>query len=57
MKLTIAHCTTATLLFTAVACGGSQPEPETPGEKAGEAIEDVGEEIKEAGDELEDESE
>lgn len=57
MKLTIAHYTAATLLFTAAACGGSQKEPETPGEKAGEAVEDVGEEIEEAGDDLQDSAE
>lgn len=57
MKLTIAHYLAATTLLTTFGCGGSNPEPETPGEKAGEAVEEVGEEIEEAGDNLEDETE
>jgi hypothetical protein len=57
MKATITHFTLATALLTTLACGGSNQEPETPGEKAGEAVEEVGEDIEEAGDDMEDDSE
>jgi hypothetical protein len=57
MKLRIAHYITATTLLTALGCGGSNPEPETPGEKVGEAVEEAGEEIEETGDNIEEDSE